>query len=260
MLEAVFERMDAVPGPEAPYLGSPESCHALLPRCLSCCSVAREAGKLAEEGLRRARESKHLFSLGLRCQSEGRGSQYRREPKLARAHSEEAIALSEEYGFRMASGHFHHGWSLANWGNLTRDRRNGGGNCGLSAAGWSSWRQLLHRAARLRLRQDWPDGRGDCHAERGPGPRRAHWRKGRPGRDTAAQRRSCSDARRRATAEAERCFRAALESRGPGGQMVGAAHHVKSRAAAARQAGATRRARCSPKSTAGSPRASTPPT
>src|SRR5216683_2307621 len=59
-----------------------------------------EAVKAAEEGLRRARESKHLFSLGLALTLVGGMLPcYRREPEIVRAHAEEAIALSEENGF-----------------------------------------------------------------------------------------------------------------------------------------------------------------
>jgi hypothetical protein len=40
--------------------------------------------------------------------------QYRREPEIVRAQSEELIALSEEYGFAtwLAWGRFCHGWAL----------------------------------------------------------------------------------------------------------------------------------------------------
>ena len=78
-----------------------------------------EAGKLAEEALRRARESGHLHSLShalgvagqlLRC--------YRREAEIVRGHASEAIALAEENGFAfwLPWGHLLHGWALAELG------------------------------------------------------------------------------------------------------------------------------------------------
>ena len=80
-----------------------------------------EAVKFAEQGLTHARESKHLFSLGLALLT--RGGQlaiYRHEPEIASAHAEETIALSEECGFAtwLASGRFFHGWALAELGQL----------------------------------------------------------------------------------------------------------------------------------------------
>jgi predicted ATPase len=80
-----------------------------------------EAAKAAEEGLRRARESKHLISLGHALTVAGtRLHRYRREPEVVRAHAEEAITLSEENGFAvwLPWGRFHHGWALAELGQL----------------------------------------------------------------------------------------------------------------------------------------------
>jgi len=81
-----------------------------------------EAVKAAEEGLRRARESKHLFSLGLALTLVGGMLPcYRREPEIVRAHAEEAVALSEENGFAqwLPWGRFHHGWALFEFGQVT---------------------------------------------------------------------------------------------------------------------------------------------
>jgi tetratricopeptide (TPR) repeat protein len=80
-----------------------------------------EAVKLAEQGLRHARESRHLFSLGHALTlAGGQLSSYRRETESVRACAEEAIALSEDYGFAtwLAWGRFHHGWALAELGQL----------------------------------------------------------------------------------------------------------------------------------------------
>ena len=87
---------------------------------LQLLGASDEAGKLSEEGLRRARESKHLFSLGFALSVGANVHQYRREPRLVRAHSEEAITLCEEYGFPNWLGwaRFHHGWTLAELGQL----------------------------------------------------------------------------------------------------------------------------------------------
>jgi class 3 adenylate cyclase/tetratricopeptide (TPR) repeat protein len=81
-----------------------------------------EATRLADQGLRCARESGHLFSLGqalvVRLQL---FLQFRREPETVRALSEEAIALGED-GFAtwLAFGRFHHGQALAELGQLAQ--------------------------------------------------------------------------------------------------------------------------------------------
>jgi predicted ATPase len=79
-----------------------------------------EALELAEKGLNRARESQHLFSLGFALTVVGWLYQYRREPEIARAHAQAAIALAEEHGFSewQAWGHFHHGWAMTELGHL----------------------------------------------------------------------------------------------------------------------------------------------
>ena len=80
-----------------------------------------DAVKVADEGLRRARESGHLFSLG-HALNVGGGwvARLRGEPEIARVCAEEAIALSEEHGQAewLPWGHFHHGWALAELGQL----------------------------------------------------------------------------------------------------------------------------------------------
>jgi class 3 adenylate cyclase/tetratricopeptide (TPR) repeat protein len=74
-----------------------------------------EAAKLAEEGLRYARESRHLYSLGHALTMKARTHFYLREPEIARAHAEEALALSEEHGFAewIPWGRFNRGWTLS---------------------------------------------------------------------------------------------------------------------------------------------------
>jgi class 3 adenylate cyclase/tetratricopeptide (TPR) repeat protein len=74
-----------------------------------------EAVKVSEEGLRHARESRNLFSLGFALLMRGGFlGQYRREPEVVRAHTEEAIELSKEYGFTswLAMARIYHGWAL----------------------------------------------------------------------------------------------------------------------------------------------------
>jgi predicted ATPase len=79
-----------------------------------------EAAKLVEEGARRARESKHLYSLGFVLAAlGGRTRLLRREPEIAMMQTEEAIALCEENGFAatwLHWGHFYRGWALAELG------------------------------------------------------------------------------------------------------------------------------------------------
>jgi class 3 adenylate cyclase/tetratricopeptide (TPR) repeat protein len=79
-----------------------------------------EAVKLAEDGLRYAREARHLYSLGLALTVKQRTHCYLREPEITLTHAEEAIALSDERGFVdwMPWGRFHRGWALAALGRV----------------------------------------------------------------------------------------------------------------------------------------------
>ena len=79
-----------------------------------------EALEFAKKGLDRARESQHLFSLGMVLCLVGWLYQYRQEPETVRTHAEAAIALAEEHGFSewRAWGHFHHGWAMTELGHL----------------------------------------------------------------------------------------------------------------------------------------------
>ena len=80
-----------------------------------------EAAKLAEDGLRYARESRHLYSLGLALTVKPRTHCYLREPEIALTHAEEALALSEEeHGFAewIPWGRFNRGWALAELGRV----------------------------------------------------------------------------------------------------------------------------------------------
>jgi class 3 adenylate cyclase/tetratricopeptide (TPR) repeat protein len=79
-----------------------------------------EAAKLAEDGLRYARESRHLFSLGLALTVKPRTHCFLREPEIALTLAEEAIALSDEHGFAewIPWGRFNRGWALAELGRV----------------------------------------------------------------------------------------------------------------------------------------------
>jgi tetratricopeptide (TPR) repeat protein len=79
-----------------------------------------EAANAKEEGLRHARESRHLFSLGHALATGAFVARHRREPEVARARAEEAIALCEENGFALwlLIGRFNRGWALAELGQL----------------------------------------------------------------------------------------------------------------------------------------------
>jgi predicted ATPase len=80
-----------------------------------------EAGQLVAEALRRARESGHMFSL---AHVLGVGGQllhcYRREPEIVHGHADEALAIAEEDGFAFWAcwGQFFRGWALAELGQL----------------------------------------------------------------------------------------------------------------------------------------------
>jgi len=77
-----------------------------------------EALKSAEEALRQARESKHLFSLGLALVMAASIHRYRRDPEAVLPLAKEAIALSEDTGFTEWHhfGQFWHGWSISQLG------------------------------------------------------------------------------------------------------------------------------------------------
>src|SRR5262249_15522420 len=100
-----------------------------------------EATRLADEGLRCARESRHLFSLGQALTVVGQLLlQFRRTPEIVRAYAEEAIAVGQECGSVtwLGFGRFYHGHALAELGLLAQGvaemeagiaelRRQGGG-------------------------------------------------------------------------------------------------------------------------------------
>jgi hypothetical protein len=111
-----------------------------------------EAAKLAEDGLRHARESRHLFSLGLALTVKPRTHCFLREPEIVRAHAEEAIALSETRIRRMdAVGEIPS--RLCPRRTRTGRRggcRNGGGHRGFRAARRSALAEIFDRVAGAR--------------------------------------------------------------------------------------------------------------
>jgi class 3 adenylate cyclase/tetratricopeptide (TPR) repeat protein len=74
-----------------------------------------EAGKLSEEALAHARDSKHLFNLGHELTVGGIIRSYRREPETVLQYADQAITLSEENGFPLWLhwGQINRGWALA---------------------------------------------------------------------------------------------------------------------------------------------------
>jgi tetratricopeptide (TPR) repeat protein len=82
-----------------------------------------DAAKSVEEGLRRTRDSRHLFSLGCALViGAGELSLERRQPDIACVRCEEVIALSEENGFAewLPWGRFIHGWALFELGQVSQ--------------------------------------------------------------------------------------------------------------------------------------------
>ena len=79
-----------------------------------------EAARMADEGLRRARESNHMFTLNYALIMRGVLCRDRRETDAARIWSEQAIALAEEYGFPwwLEFARRVHGWALTELGQL----------------------------------------------------------------------------------------------------------------------------------------------
>ena len=79
-----------------------------------------EAQRVAASGLRHARDSGHLYSLGHALVSMAWINRIMRIPRQVREFAEAAIALSEEHGFPewTSWGQFHRGWALAELGEL----------------------------------------------------------------------------------------------------------------------------------------------
>ena len=75
---------------------------------------------MADEGLRRARESNHMFTLNYALIIRAVLCLNRHEPEAARTWSEQAIAMSEEYGFPwwLEFGRLMHAWALTELGQL----------------------------------------------------------------------------------------------------------------------------------------------
>jgi tetratricopeptide (TPR) repeat protein len=81
-----------------------------------------EALMVSEEAQKYARESKHLFSLGLALTMGCLLYRLRRDPGVVSMRAEELIGLAEEGGFGewLRIGRFYHGWSLAQLGQPDR--------------------------------------------------------------------------------------------------------------------------------------------
>ena len=79
-----------------------------------------EAAKVADEGLRRARESNHMFTLNYALVMRAVLCRYRREPDAALKWSEQGIALAEEHGFLwwLEFGRVVYAWALTELGQL----------------------------------------------------------------------------------------------------------------------------------------------
>ncbi|MBV8773607.1 MAG: AAA family ATPase [Deltaproteobacteria bacterium] len=79
-----------------------------------------EAARMADEALRRARESNHVFTLSYALVMRALLCRYRREPDAARMWSEQGIALAEENGFPwwLEFGRLVHAWALTELGQL----------------------------------------------------------------------------------------------------------------------------------------------
>src|SRR5262249_25972367 len=73
-----------------------------------------EALKLSDEALRRGRQLKHLYSLGVVISFAGALRYQRREPEAARELAEAEIAFAEEHGFRdrLLGGRSLRGWAV----------------------------------------------------------------------------------------------------------------------------------------------------
>ena len=70
---------------------------------------------MEDEGLRRARESNHMFTLNYALIIRAMLCRHRRQPEAARMWSNKRIALAEEHGFpwSLELGRVVHAWALA---------------------------------------------------------------------------------------------------------------------------------------------------
>jgi class 3 adenylate cyclase/tetratricopeptide (TPR) repeat protein len=79
-----------------------------------------EAAKLLDEVLRQSRDSRHMFTLAFALTVGGGIHHYRRQPEIVRVCSEEAIAITTENGFTewIGQARLYQGWALAELGQL----------------------------------------------------------------------------------------------------------------------------------------------
>ena len=209
----------------------------VLARDLHLLGRVSEALSVAEQGLRYARESKHLFSIGFAlCVPDVR--YYRREPEVALAHADEAIVLSEENGFALflAWARFTRGWAFVELGQLAQGmvemeeaianvRRLGGTPdlryaIALLASGYARMGQTEKALTMLNEALEFIERTGEKldHAEM-----------------LRLKGEVLLMGDRSATAQAEKCFHEALQSRPCArSQMVGATHVCEPGARAAR--------------------------
>jgi class 3 adenylate cyclase/tetratricopeptide (TPR) repeat protein len=79
-----------------------------------------DATRLLEEGMRRAREARHPFSLGHALAIGALVAHYRRQPEVALGYAQEGIVLCEENGFVfwLAMARYLRGWAIAELGQV----------------------------------------------------------------------------------------------------------------------------------------------
>jgi class 3 adenylate cyclase/tetratricopeptide (TPR) repeat protein len=79
-----------------------------------------DAARLVEKGLRQARESRHLFSVGHALAVRASVADHRREPEVSLSYAQEAIGLCEENGFVLWLGMAGHlrGHAIAELGQI----------------------------------------------------------------------------------------------------------------------------------------------
>ena len=79
-----------------------------------------EATKLFDEVLRQTRDSRHMFTLAFALTVGGGIYHYRRQPEIVRVCSEEAIAITAENGFTewVSQARLYRSWALAELGQL----------------------------------------------------------------------------------------------------------------------------------------------
>jgi predicted ATPase len=91
-----------------------------MPMKTSTLGRVGEADRLIEEGVRQARDSRHLFSIGHALPIRAMVANQRREPEVAPEYAQESVTLCGENGFALwlFLGRLSRGWAVSEMGQI----------------------------------------------------------------------------------------------------------------------------------------------